>query len=267
VTYQITGATAADFSPDSLKAYIVAGSNLYVYSKLDALRTIPLAASANDVSFLSEGAFAYIAGGDPAGVTVRRTCDNGAADTVTTLGPPTFIKTLPGPQQLLPGDVADSFHLLTISPPNVGLISANHALPPALPWVGCTPTVIDNNPLPQFFNLGQGNFTAKQLIVSEDGSTAYIVPSNLGRILVFSIAGQVSTAITLAGNANPLTAALTPDGTLLYVGAGDGTVHIVDLVAGGDIQQISFSPSSLCQDSIGKPYPVPCYPDLVAVRP
>ena len=266
VTFQISGATAADFSPDSLKAYIVAGSTLHVYSKSDALRTIPLAGPANDVSFLSEGAFAYIAGGDPVGVTVRRTCDNGPAETVTTAGIPTFIKTLPGPAQLLPGDVADSFHLLTLTPPNVGIISANHAPPPAPAWVGCTPTVIDNNPPPQSFNLGQGNFVAKQLIVSQDGSTAYVI-SNLSSILVFNIGGQTSTAISLAGNANPLTASLTPDGTLLYVGASDKTLHIVDLVAGGDIQQISFSPTSLCQNSIGQPAPVACYPDLVAVRP
>ena len=68
-TFQITGATAADFSPDSLKAYIVAGSTLYVYSKVDGLRTIPLAAPANDVSFLSEGAFAYVAGGATSAVS------------------------------------------------------------------------------------------------------------------------------------------------------------------------------------------------------
>ncbi len=36
--FRITGATAADFSPDSLKAFILAGSTLYVYSKLDALQ-------------------------------------------------------------------------------------------------------------------------------------------------------------------------------------------------------------------------------------
>jgi hypothetical protein len=265
-TFQITGATAADFSPDSLKAYIVAGSTLYIYSKFDALQTIPLAAPGNDVSFLSEGAFAYMAGGDPAGVTVRRTCDNGSADIVTTSGIPTFIKTLPGPAQLLPGDVADSFHLLTLTPPNVSIISANHALPPAPPWVGCSPTVIDNNPPPQSFNLGQGNFVAKQLIISQDGSTAYIVTSNLSSILVFNIAGQTSSAISLAGNAMPLSATLTPDGTLLYVGASDKTVHVVNLVAGGDIQQISF-PQGLCQNSVGQPFSVPCYPDLVAVKP
>lgn len=263
VTFQITGATAADFSPDSLKAYIVAGSTLYVYSKLDALRTVPLATPAKDVSFLSEGAFAYVAGGDPAGVNVIRTCDNGQADRVQTPGIPSFIKTLPGPAQLLSTDTPDSFHLLALDPPNIDIISANAPL--HTPWTGCTPIVVDNNPAASF-NLGQ-NFVPRQLIVSQNGSTAYVIASNLSSILVFNIAGQTSTAISLTGNATPLTAALTPDGTLLYVGASDGTLHIVDIVAGGDIQQISFSPTSLCQNSVGQPAAVTCYPDLVAVRP
>jgi len=262
-TFQITGATAADFSPDSLKAYILAGSTLYVYSKLDALKTIPLTAPANDVSFLAEGAFAYLAGGDPAGVAVRRTCDNASADTVSIAGVPKFIKTLPDAAQLLPGDTANSFHLLAVNPPNIEIISAN--APVGTPWAGCTPIVVDNNPPPKSFNLGQ-NFEAKQLILSQDGSTAYLVTSNPGSILVFNIAGQTSTALTLTGNAIPLSASLTPDGTLLYVGASDQTVHVVDTVSGSDIQQISFPPS-LCQNSAGLPAGITCLPDLIAVNP
>src|ERR1700722_10076836 len=99
-TFQITGATAAAFSPDSLKAYIAAGSNLYLYSKVDGLRTIPLSAPANDVSFLSEGAFAYVAGGSPSAISVWRTCDGGSADALTVPVVPTFIQTLPGAAKL-----------------------------------------------------------------------------------------------------------------------------------------------------------------------
>jgi hypothetical protein len=250
VTFQITGATAADFSPDSLKAYIVAGSTLYVYSKLDALRAVPLGAPANAVSFLSEGAFAYVAGGAPSSATVWRTCDNGSADTISLPATPTFIRTLP-----------DATRVLALTPPTVDIINVNTGLTGPS---GCTPAVSNSA---SSFNLGQGNFVAKQLIVSQDGSTAYVIASNLGSILVFNIAGQTTSAISLAGNAAPLTAALTPDGTMLYVGASDGTLHVVDIVAGGDIQQISFSPASLCQNSVGQPASVTCYPDLVAVKP
>ena len=265
VTFQITGATAAAFSPDSLKAYIIAGSRLFVYSKIDALKTILLNAPANDVDFLSEGAFAYIAGGDPKGVMTRRTCDNGLADLAQTSVVPRFIRTLPGPSQLVGGDTADTFHLLAVTSPNVDLISA--APPPNTPpfvWEGCTPAVLDTS---HAFNLGVGNFTPKQLIVSQDGSTAYILTSSPGSILVINIAGQTATARTLTGNATPLSAALAPNGSVLYVGANDGTVHVIDTVVGGDIQQVSF-PQTLCRNAAGLQFVgVTCNPDLVAVKP
>jgi hypothetical protein len=267
VTFQITGATAADFSPDSLKAYIVAGSTLYVYSKLDALRTIPLPGSAVDVAFLANGIFGYMAG--PSGITFRPTCDDPYSPVITTVAGAqgaAMIHALP-----------DGATMLTVASPNIQTIAAavtGNPVPPLV--VGCPIQTLGGpafgfltvtNTVNPPFNLGQGNFVPKQLIVSQDGSTAYLVTSNLSSILVFNIAGQTSSAIPLAGNANPLTASLTPDGTLLYVGASDGTLHVVDTVAGGDIQQISFAPTSLCQNSVGKPAPVTCLPDLVAVRP
>ncbi len=247
--FSITGATAADFSPDSLKAHILAdnGNTLYVYSKLEALRKIPLSAPANDVTFLSEGAFAYLAGGVPNAVTVWRTCDNfGPADTIGTPATPAFIKTLP-----------DAAHVLALDPPGIDIISVNTTP------TGCAPSVSDSV---SSFNLGQGNFTAKQLIISEDGSTAYVVASSLASILTFNISAETTAALPLFGNANPIRATLTPDGTLLYVAASDGTVHVVNTVAGGDIQQISF-PLNLCQNSAGQPWSTPCKPDLVAVQP
>jgi hypothetical protein len=267
VTFQITGATAADFSPDSLKAYIAAGSTLYVYSKLDALRAIPLPGPAVDVAFLANGVFGYLAG--PSGITFRPTCDDPYSPVITpVLGAQgaTMIHAMP-----------DGATMLTVAPPNVQTFTAavtGNPVPPLV--VGCPVQALGGpalgfltvtNTVNPPFNLGQGNFVAKQLIVSQDGSTAYVITSNLSSILVFNIAGQTSSAITLAGNANPLTASLTPNGALLYVGASDKTLHVVDTVVGSDIQQISFAPSSLCQNSIGQPASVTCYPDLVAVKP
>jgi hypothetical protein len=257
-TFQITGATAAAFSPDSLKAYIVAGSSLYVYSKLDGLQTIALAAPAEDVSFLSEGAFAYVAGGASSALSVWRTCDNGRADTVAVPAVPTFIRTLPGTAQLLPSDTSATFHMLAVDPPGIDILSINTT--PS----GCTPPVADG-PVASF-SLGHGNFVPTQLIISQDGTTAYIIASNLNSILVFNIPGQAASAIALSGNPMPLNAALTADGTLLYVGASDGTVHVVNTVAGGDILQIPF-PEGLCEDSSGRPFPITCNPDLLALKP
>jgi hypothetical protein len=246
---RITGATAADFSPDSLKAFVVAGNALYVYSKLDALVTKPLTAPARDVSFLAEGAFAYLAGGSPAGVTVERTCDISQADTVTVAPAPvpTFLKTLP-----------DATGIVALMPPDIGVIHVSSAP------TGCSPSV--SNALTTA-DLGRGNFVASQLIISQDGSTAYIVTPNFNSILVFNINGGTSTAIPLLGTGFPLRASLTPDGTQLYVGSSDGTLHLLQTDIGADIQQINF-PQSLCQNTAGQPFPgVTCNPDLVAVKP
>jgi len=263
--WRITGATAADFSPDSLKTYIVAGSTLYVYSKLDALKSIALTAPANDVTFLAQGGFAYVGGGDASGVSVFRTCDNGLADTVSTAAVPTFIKTLPGQAALLPLDPTDAFHVIGLAPPAIEIISVH---PPSnTNWTGCTPAVVDDNPLPMSFDLGHGAFTAKQFIVSQDGATAYILTPNSTSVLVFNITAQTSSAIALAGNAAPLSMSLSSDGSRLFVGATDGSLHVLDTATGGDITQVPF-PQGLCQDSAGQPFAgLTCNPDLVAVKP
>lgn len=245
---RITGATAADFSPDSLKAYIVAGSALYVYSKFDALKTIPLTAPANDVSFLSEGAFAYVAGGSASAVSVWWTCNPGqAAVPVATPGTPTFIKTLP-----------DATQVLALDPPTVDIIHVT-----ASPQ-GCAPTVSNSV---TSFDLGRGAFVASQLIVSQDGITAYILTPSSSSVLVFNITAQTSSAIALSGNASPLRASLSPDGQRLFVGASDGMLHVLQTSTGGDIDQVPF-PQGLCQDSAGQPFQgLTCLPDLVAVKP
>lgn len=256
VNLAITGAVAADFSPDSLKAFIVANngtaSTLYVYSVIDALQTIPLSSSnpVNDVTFLAQGAFAYIAGGTASGLTVGRTCDNAILNPVTTPATPAIIKTLPNATQIL-----------GLQPP---LIDVINVLPP-LPITGCQPTI--NNSV-QSFNLGQSTFTPKQLLVAPDGTKAYIVSSNLPSILVFDVTNQISSAIPLNGNTAPLQAALTLDGNLLYVAADDGLIHVLSTLSGGDIADISFpstptTPDYLCPNTP----PVACKPDLIAIQP
>jgi hypothetical protein len=271
VALPIAGVTAADFSPDSLKAYILARNTpcssglgiacLYVYSTVDALRAIPLLAPVNDVSFLSEGAFAYLAGGDPAGVVVYRTCDNTIATDATEPGPipqilttpavPSFIKTLGSASKVLDVD-SPGIDLITVNN-----LNADDCLPEAPP-LPPTPNVSNSV---SSFNFGQGNFVPTQLIVSPDSSRAYVFTTNLGSVLVFNIGSQTSSAIALTGNAIPIQASLTPDGTLLYVAASDGTVHVLDTVAGSDTHQISF-PQNFCNIDT-----ITCNPDLIVVQP
>lgn len=248
VNFLITGATAAAFSPDNLKAYIVAGSNLYVYSSLEPLKTIPLAASAADVTFLPAGSFGYLAGGDPAGVEVRDTCTDNHADAVATHSTPTAIRAL-----------QDGVHLIALESPGVNVITATPATsggPP--PDCG-----IVSNSVSDFINLGQGDFTPTQFLVATDGTKAYIVAGNLGSILVYDVASGASSALPLTGNATPISGDISADGTMIYAGASDGAVHAVSTISGGDVQQISLPAGfNLCSN-----VSFTCLPDLVAVKP
>lgn len=247
-TLPIVGATAADYSPDSLKAYILAGSTLYVYSALEALQTVPLGAAATDVSFLADGAFAYLAGGTASGVTVYTTCTDVLAATVPTPQTPAFLKTLPNGSQVL-----------GVDSPGIDIINVNTTP------VGCSPPV--SNTVTSF-NLGRGSFVPTQLIISQDGARAYVIALNLGSVLVFNIGNQTSSAIPLAGDAIPIQASLTPDGTRLYIAAADGQVHVLDTEGGSDIQQVSFPTDvTTLQAGLCVGTTTTCNPDLIAVKP
>jgi len=245
----ITGATAAGFSPDGLKAYIAAGDNLYVYSKLDALQTIPVANPATAVTFLPEGAFAFVAGGGIAtGLSTYTTCTGLPGPTLATPGPTSILLALP-----------NSTQFLSLDPPNVDVISAS-----VMATNGCSPTI--TTALESSTNLGLGVFKPSQMILSPDATKAYIVSSELSSIVVFDILGQSTTALALTGNVSPVQAALSPDGMILAVAATDGTVHMINTVAGGDTTQITF-PQNLCVNSAGQPYSSVCKPTLIIAKP
>ena len=240
VPLNITGATAAAFSSDGLKAFILAdngnASTLYIYSTLDALETVPLSstAPATDVAFQAEGGFAYIAGGAASAVSTLAVCSDLAAPAVTTIptaGTPLLIRALPDGNMLAldpPG-----FDLLV---PTVG-VSSNGCSVPRPPYAAGNLSVSNTA---SFLNLGLGNFIPIQWIVSGDGSATYLLASNAGAVLVSNITQRTTSAIQLTGNVLPVQAALNPDGSMLFVAATDGQVHILNTLTENDIQQISF---------------------------
>ncbi len=237
--FLIPKATAAAFSPDSLKAFIISrqacpGTSsagcLFVYSKLDALQKIQLGVLANDVTLFPQGAFVYLAGGATSSVLGLHTCDNSPASTVSVAIIPEVIRALP-----------DAATLIALEPPFIQLI--NVAPPSPTAWQGCAPPV--NDTVTGTFNLGQGNFTATQFIISSDGSAAYVLGETqpgvgLPIVMVFDIVNQTSSVFSLANGATPLSASLSPAGNLLFVGATDGAVHVINTTSGLDQQQITF---------------------------
>jgi WD40 repeat protein len=111
--------------------------------------------------------------------------------------------------------------------------------------VACSGTITDTT---SSFDLGEGTFIPTQFFVSPDGSTAYILgnssagnpPSRMPFVMVFNVNTQTASALSLSNSATPLSASLSPDGKLLFVGADDGTLHVIDTTSGNDIQQVTF---------------------------
>lgn len=261
VNLLISGARAAAFSPDNLKAYIAAGSNLYAYSALEPLVTVPLTTQATDVTFLPVGAFAYVAGGtNPGGAfTDVTTCTNTPGTPVAITGAPVSIRAL-----------VDGSHLLALDPPGIDVITTNPLAPPPPPppapppvptFTGCPPPGVSTT-VAGPVNLGQGQFTPLKFLVASDGSKAYVIASNFGAVMVYDVAAGTSSAIPLSGNATTLDGDLTLDGNLLYVAGSDGAVHAINTVSAAD-QTISFPANFNFCNNVS----FTCPPDLLAVQP
>ena len=294
----IPGATAAAFSPDQMKIFILSDTGkMYVVSTVDALTSVGIFAGATDVAFSADGSFAYIAGTPAPGNSISglATCDAQPtfADPPT---PPNFdFVTTPGiPLKIFPSP--DAHHVLALDPPYIDIFSTSDTLLPlpdnqfvcdgrnlVPPGVNIDPTV--NFPQSaQSFNLGQGTFTPLYTQVTGDGSQVILVAKNIPAVLVFDVNGGTTSAIPLADNALPLAASATLDGTQVFVAgcqtlftddenhqrcSSGASVHIVNTQSGGDIQQAVYTNvntnDSMCSNL--DPATHPCTPNLIAVRP
>ncbi len=223
----VAGATAAAFSADSQKAYIIAGSTLYSRTQA-TLRAIPLNAAASDVAFLASGALGLVSGSD-ATVSARAGCNDSVFGSVNTPGAPALLESLP-----------NASAVLAVDSPGIDVIT-----PPAT-LAGCPPTgtlAVSVN------DFGQGAFTARQVIVLPSGAKAYVT-SDQPQLLVYDVAGNAASTIPLAGGASAFTGGATLDSTQLYVGGSDNAIHRIEVASGTDAQQIA----------------VAFKPDLVVVR-
>jgi hypothetical protein len=264
----IDSVTAAAFSPDGLKMFLISNpsggtSTMYVYSTIFATKPVPLGAPANAIGFYANGSLAYLAG--PSGVTLRNACDTTYAQAAAFPSATPSIFTV----------VADGIHALGLESPGVDVFTftspvdapvvATPGSPQATPMT-CPFTV--TSPNTDFVNLGQGPFTPLKLIISPDSSKAYILATNLGSVFVLNLEVNTVSAIPLAGNPVPLDATLTSDGSLLYVGANDGSVHVLSTISANDLTQVTFTnnnpsnKSSLCGNIAQT-----CNPDLIIAKP
>ena len=231
-TLPISGATAGSFLPDSTRAFIIAGTNLYVYNVGSSnIGLVSLGAAAKDVSVVPSSAFAFVANGVANSIIARAVCDTSSAGIFNAQGTPFQL-----------GFTPDASKVLAADSPGLDVVTRSSLAQP-----GCPPPL---SATISSVNFGQGAFTPNQMIVTSDGSKAYIV-SNLPNVLVYDVNAGTTSVIPLANGASGLSISATLDGTQIYVGGSDNNVHRIDPVAGTDAQQISVSFT----------------PNLIAVRP
>jgi hypothetical protein len=289
-------ATAASFSPDQSKVFIVTNlGNMYIYSTVDALTKIPIAPTATDIEFSSDGSFAYVAGAPANAVSTYSTCSLPTAgsvelDSVGTTGTP--IKLFPSPVLPEPFDQGnflwETQNVLALAPPYIEYLQAQFRQVP-IPYVPqmqftCNTPSFLSFTQGQTYNLGQGNFTPFFERLVGDGTELIMVASHIPAVLVFNVNNGTTTSIPLVGNSNPLSADATTDGSQVYVAAcdqyvpntnppvcGAGSVHVVNTISQGDYQQVPYvniddnNNPNMC-NSQGGSGPL-CLPNLVVIKP
>ena len=252
----LSNATAAAFSPDGLKAYIVSGSScpgsastgcILVYSQLDAPQFIQLSTVPTDAAFIGNGSAGYIA--EASQTAFLPTCGPSTSGSLGNANlPAQFLRPLP-----------DGMSLLALTPPVVQTLTATITGPQPIPAnaSGCLAPRgalnLTNTPGPSF-NLGTGAFVPTQFFLSRDGSVAYILAQTTSGasfpfIITFNLQTGTSSQLSLSGNALPLSAAISPAGDQLLVGADDSQVHVIETATGFDTEQVPLNfanNSSLC---------------------
>src|SRR5208337_3789263 len=137
--------------------------------------------------------------------------------------------------------------------PSVDVVSTPGTLSQGCPII--TPSTVSS------FNIGVGPFTAGQLFMSPDSSRAWIIPSDskIPELLEFNLQSSTPTVIPISNGVVGYTGGILSDGSEVYVGTRDGTVHRIDVASSSDVQAI---PVNLL-DANGNLV----VPNLVAVQP
>jgi hypothetical protein len=241
--FDVPNATAAAFTPDGLKLFVVSGTNLYVLSQNANLPTqiLPLAAAANDITVIPQGSGAYLAGGVNPGLSVFATCDNSSLGSIPTASQPARITRS-----------FDSSRLYAVDGTNVYDVSVGWSFsscPPNLAHALTTKAI------------GAAGFTPRQLALSMDG-TRLMITGNQANVQMYDTAARTFTSIPLlgAGATASTTGGFTNDRANYYVGvAGTNDVQRIDPATGTVVQQLAVNLKNSANATVT--------PQFVAVRP
>ena len=208
---------------------------------LPSTLTLPSTANALDIS--AQGGLTYIASPSPTPgvIYVYSTCNQLLQQTLDA-NSPTLIKALPNGTGAVAADSPNIDVVSTPSPVNAGCAAAGTATQSTL----------------SSFDLGAGPFTATQIFTSYDASHVWII-SNLPQLLGFDVTTSTPSNVPLAGGAVPTYGGVRMDGVGIYVGASDGTVHVINASSLSDVAQVPVG----LRDSMGNL----TAPNLIAVVP
>ncbi len=209
-------ATAAAYTPESSTVATFSGNTLYTGSSTTQPTPTSLPYTPAGLDMSPQGGLIYVTGQGL--VDLYSTCNVGPVQMLTA-NDPTLIKALPNGTTAI---AADSPAIDVISTP----------IPVSLGCPIVTQSTLAN------YDLGAGAFNAQQLLVSPDSTHAWII-SDLPALLSFFVATGSPTVIPYTGGATAFSGGVTSDGTQLYIGASDGTVHRIAVASNSDVQQIA----------------------------
>jgi hypothetical protein len=259
----INSATAAAFSPDTLKTFILGdgGTTLYAYSIQQYLQLLlpnPLPTPATSIVFNSTGSFALLSGGSPPGtLAIYNTCDNSLVtpnlSAPAILSPPQFLRMVPAGNvpmgnatiPFLQTEGLDLF--FGIDNTGIDIIATTSSQDPTFatlcPQKVAIAQTTANTPFPpKHVSINQGTFHPINFFLSPDATRAYIVASDFSQVLIYNFDTGSTSGIPLVDNATPIAAGMTVDGSLIYVAASDGMLHEINTALSLDRMDVSFSP-------------------------
>jgi len=230
-------ASAAAFTADSHSVTFLSGQQIYYDTSTPSstFNTLPFVPTAVDLS--AEGGITYVTGTALGAIDIRTTCNQAEWQTLSATNP-TLVAHIP-----------NSTGAVVVDSPNLDVVTTGAI------GTGCPPT--PQNTV-NTYNLGFGNFTAQQLFVSTNSGSAWII-SDLPAVIALDLTSFVPYSIPLTNSPQPLSGGIMIDGTKVYVGASDNTVHALDVATHTDMAQISVG----LKDGGGNTVP----PNLVLVLP
>jgi hypothetical protein len=205
------------YTPDSGLNEWLNGDLLGVGLPTTFLSTTMLSYTGNALDVSGQGGLTYITATTPNGIDVRSTCDQSDLQFLTPNNP-TLIKAIPNGTGAIAAD-SPAIDVVT-----TGTVQA-----------GCPPAALNSV---ASFDMGAGPFNARQIFFSSNSADAWIV-SDLPELLIFDLTNLAPISIPLAGGTTAFNGGVTLDGTEVYVGASDGTVHRIDVASNTDAQQIA----------------------------